>query len=222
MNDHSKNNATKQYNIAYTALNVVLVIIETLLTLLLRFDGNLRRAVYPLATTNTVLCIHSYVPNVTFYATFTINGILLDRQLQPSQQVDVTINGFTWQIAQSLLTNQTAAIKQLQIRGEAQKVEQIKAFLNGIGVNQLLYLITKTLKGDKKADKPKKPYKTLDDYREQITALKEQLNGEKLENTALQTQVSQLQSQNKLLKWVLLVLIILLLVSTVGWGICYF
>lgn len=94
MNDHSKNNATKQYNIAYTALNVVLVIIETLLTLLLRFDGNLRRAVYP-RTTNTVLCIHSYVPNVTFYATFTINGILLDRQLQPSQQVDVTINGFT-------------------------------------------------------------------------------------------------------------------------------
>ena len=80
MKDHSKNNATKQYNIAYTALNVVLVIIETLLTLLLRFDGNLRRAVYPLATTNTVLCIHSYVPNVTFYATFTINGILLDRR----------------------------------------------------------------------------------------------------------------------------------------------
>jgi hypothetical protein len=95
-------------NIATTALNVVLVIIETLLTLLLRFDADLRKVVYPLATTNTVVRIHAYIPNVTFYVTFTVNGILLDSQLQPSQQVDVTINGFTWQIAQMMNNTKNA------------------------------------------------------------------------------------------------------------------
>ena len=124
MNDNFQNSTNAPRNIAPTALNVVLVIIETLLTLLLRFDADLRKVVYPLATTNTVVRIHAYIPNVTFYVTFTVNGILLDSQLQPSQQVDVTINGFTWQIAQNLFTNQPKAIEQLQIRGEAQKTAE--------------------------------------------------------------------------------------------------
>ena len=108
MTQPTDNNTLPQNTLSQTALNVILVVIETLLTLLLRFDGQLRQLAYPLAQDNIVVCIRSYVPHVTFYATFTVNGILLDSELQPSQQVDVTINGFTWQIAQAVFTHKSS------------------------------------------------------------------------------------------------------------------
>ena len=163
MNDNFQTSTNAPSNIATTALNVVLVIIETLLTLLLRFDADLRKTVYPLATTNTVVRIHAYIPNVTFYVTFTVNGILLDSQLQPSQQVDVTINGFTWQIAQNLFTNQPKAIEQLQIRGEAQKMAEVKAFyikLVSISYYKSSQRQSKAIKTSKKPKSLSKPMLT--------------------------------------------------------------
>lgn len=219
MNDNFQTSTNAPSNIATTALNVVLVIIETLLTLLLRFDADLRKTVYPLATTNTVVRIHAYVPSVTFYMTFTVNGILLDSQLQPSQQVDVTINGFTWQIAQNLFTNQPKAIEQLQIRGEAQKTEEVKAFLHQIGINQLLQVITKAVKGDKDQPKVKKPIKTDTDYKQQVEALNSQVNAANLQKTALEAQIVELKSKNQWMKRAAIAFFVLFVICAIGWAV---
>ena len=219
MNDNFQTSTNAPSNIATTALNVVLVIIETLLTLLLRFDADLRKVVYPLATTNTVVRIHAYVPSVTFYVTFTVNGILLDSQLQPSQQVDMTINGFTWQIAQNLFTNQPKAIEQLQIRGEAQKTEEVKAFLHQIGINQLLQVITKAVKGDKDQPKVKKPIKTDTDYKQQVEALNSQVNAANLQKTALEAQIVELKSKNQWMKRAAIAFFVLFVICAIGWAV---
>ena len=195
------------------------MIIETLLTLLLRFDADLRKTVYPLATTNTVVRIHAYVPSVTFYMTFTVNGILLDSQLQPSQQVDVTINGFTWQIAQNLFTNQPKAIEQLQIRGEAQKMAEVKAFLHQIGINQLLQVITKAVKGDKDKQKTKKPIKTDADYKQQVETLNSQVNAANLQKTALEAQIVELKSKNQWMKRAAIAFFVLFVICAIGWAV---
>lgn len=219
MNDNFQTSTNAPSNIATTALNVILVIIETLLTLLLRFDADLRKTVYPLATTNTVVRIHAYVPSVTFYMTFTVNGILLDSQLQPSQQVDVTINGFTWQIAQNLFTNQPKAIEQLQIRGEAQKTAEVKAFLHQIGINQLLQVITKAVKGDKDKQKTKKPTKTDTDYKQQVEALNSQVNAAAVQNTALEAQIVELKSKNQWMKRAAIAFFVLFVICAIGWAV---
>lgn len=219
MNDNFQTSTNAPSNIATTALNVVLVIIETLLTLLLRFDADLRKVVYPLATTNTVVRIHAYVPSVTFYMTFTVNGILLDSQLQPSQQVDVTINGFTWQIAQNLFTNQPKAIEQLQIRGEVQKMAEVKAFLHQIGINQLLQVITKAVKGDKDKQKTKKPTKTDTDYKQQVEALNSQVNAAAVQNTALEAQIVELKSKNQWMKRAAIAFFVLFVICAIGWAV---
>ena len=219
MNDNFQTSTNAPSNIATTALNVVLVIIETLLTLLLRFDADLRKVVYPLATTNTVVRIHAYVPSVTFYVTFTVNGILLDSQLQPSQQVDMTINGFTWQIAQNLFTNQPKAIEQLQIRGEAQKTEEVKAFLHQIGINQLLQVITKAVKGDKDKQKTKKPIKTDADYKQQVETLNSQVNAAAVQNTALEAQIVELKSKNQWMKRAAIAFFVLFVICAIGWAV---
>jgi hypothetical protein len=186
---------------------------------LLRFDADLRKVVYPLATTNTVVRIHAYVPSVTFYMTFTVNGILLDSQLQPSQQVDVTINGFTWQIAQNLFTNQPKAIEQLQIRGEAQKMAEVKAFLHQIGINQLLQVITKAVKGDKDKQKTKKPIKTDADYKQQVETLNSQVNAANLQKTALEAQIVELKSKNQWMKRAAIAFFVLFVICAIGWAV---
>ena len=144
---------------------------------------------------------------------------MLDSQLQPSQQVDVTINGFTWQIAQNLFTNQPKAIEQLQIRGEAQKTEELKAFLHQIGINQLLQVITKAVKGDKDKQKVKKPIKTDADYKQQVEALNTQVNAANLQKTALEAQILELNSKNKWMKRAAIAFFILFIICAIGWAV---
>lgn len=216
-------NTTNSLNhtpLSQTTLKVVLVVIETLLTLLLRFDGQLRQLVYPLAQQNTVVCIRSYVPHVTFYATFTVNGILLDSELQPSQTVDVTINGFTWQIAQAIFTNKPDVIRQLQVRGELDKVAQIQAFLQGIGLNAIIQNLLATLKGKQKdtTDQPTEDSQTTTaTYRERIATQQTTINALTIDQTELKAQNQQLISQNKILKICLGVAVAIALLCALGW-----
>jgi hypothetical protein len=219
MTQPTDNNTLPQNTLSQTALNVILVVIETLLTLLLRFDGQLRQLAYPLAQDNTVVCIRSYVPHVTFYATFTVNGILLDSELQPSQQVDVTINGFTWQIAQAVFTHKSSVIEQLQIRGELDKVAQVKAFLLAIGVTQVVENLKASVIGSKseKDDKEKEPKTTSAQYRERISEQQTQINKLTIAQTEFDTHLAQLKSQNKLLKISLGIAVILCIICAVGW-----
>lgn len=213
-----------------TLLNVVLAVVETIITLLLRFDAPLRQAAYPLAHNNTVVCVRSYVPHVTFYATFTVNGVLLDSQLQPSQQVDVTINGFTWQIAQAIFTNQPKAIDALQMRGEADDVAHVTHFLNTVGVVQVVQqLIASISKKGKKSAQPdgKNPDKNPDtalskqqaiaEYKARISAQESQINALTIEQAQHHAQIAELNSKNKTLTIALAVVAVLWVITLVVW-----
>ncbi|MFW2178073.1 MULTISPECIES: hypothetical protein [unclassified Moraxella] len=210
-------------HLSQNALSVLLVIIETLLTLLLRFDSELRQTVYPLAQQNTVVAIRSYVPHTTFYATFTVNGILLDSQLQPSQQVDVTINGFTWELAQAIFTHKVAGVEKLQLLGEMEKVAQVKQFLLTVGISKIVQNILQSVSGKKpnsdKSDSEKtaKPKTTVAEYRQRIDEQKSQIAQFGITEAELKAQVSELTSKNKLLKNCLLIAIVLFIVCLVGW-----
>lgn len=199
-----------------TALNVILVILETLLTLLLRFDAPLRQIMYPLAQDNTVLCIKSYVPYLTIYATFSVNGVLLDSRLMPNQKVDVTVNGFTWEIVQAIFSQKVSVIEKLQFRGEMDKVAQIKAFFLAIGVVKSVQEIIQKFTG--KAEKTQeKPKKSTEEYKQKIETQKQQINELTVINAELQTALLELKSQNKILKISLGVAVVLFLICAIGW-----
>lgn len=220
MIEHSQNPSPTPNALTQTAINVILVVVETLLTLLLRFDANLRQVAYPLAQDNTGVCIRSYVPNVTIYATFTVNGILLDSELHPNQQVDVTINGFTWQIAQAIFTNKVTTIEQLQLRGELHKVALVKNFLLAVGVGQVVQNLLNASKGDKdeaKAQDIAKPKTTDADYKARIAEQQGVINQLTIEQTEHQTKVLELQSKNKFLTICVAVLAVLMLICLAGW-----
>lgn len=207
-----------QTGFSQTALNVILVVLETLLTLLLRFDAPLRQIMYPLAQDNTVLCIKSYVPHLTIYATFNVNGVLLDSQLPPNQKVDVTVNGFTWEIVQAIFSQKVSAVEKLQFRGEVEKVAQIKAFFLAIGVVKAVQEIVQKFTG-KSQKTEEKPKKSIHDYQQKIENQKQQINELTIKNAEIQTALLELKSQNKILKISLGLAMLLALVCAIGWWI---
>lgn len=202
-------------NFGETALSIILVLAESLLTLLLRFDGHLRQLMYPLAQDNTVLCIRSYVPHVSIYATFTVNGVLLDSHLQPNQQVDVTLNGFTWEVIQAVVSQRVSVVENLHFRGEIEKVAQVKAFFLAISVVTFVQEMLQKFTG--KSQQPsEKPKKSLHEYQQKVELQKQQINELTIKNTEMQTVLLELKSQNKILKVSLGIMMLLFLLCLIG------
>lgn len=201
--------------LAQSVLNVALVMVESFVTLLLRFDANLRQVAYPLATDNVVVCVRSYVPHVTFYATFTYNGVLFDSELTPNQHVDVTINAFTWQLLGAIISNDSKSIDKLQMRGEPLRLEQVRRFLLGMGLGQIVKQLVQTVKGKTEKAEPPKKDDLLVDYKQRITEQQTQINTLTLSHTQLSAENSELKSKNKTLMIGLGVMTVLFLASLV-------
>lgn len=196
-----------------TALDIILVVVETLLALLLRFDADLRQKAYPLVKANTVVCVRSYVPHVTIYATFTVNGILLDRELNPSQTVDITINGFSVQILQAIVSHKPSVIDDLQFRGEIDKVSLLKEFLLTIGVAKLVRTLIASFTGKKSKTDNEKPKTSIYEYKNRIAEQEQQINTLTIQQTEYTATIAELKSQNKILKIALAVIGLLLVIS---------
>ena len=140
-----------QNSISNSLLNIVLVFAESAITLVLRFDANLRKAVYPLAQKSTVVCVRSYLPHTQFYATFTNKGILLDSELPHSAtEPDVVINAYSHQLINSLVSNDVTQINKITMRGGTETVTEVRNFLSQLGVASLFQGLLKQLKGKKK------------------------------------------------------------------------
>lgn len=203
---------TQDFN--QTALDIILVVLETLLALLLRFDADLRQRAYPLVKNNTVVCVRSYVPHVTIYATFTVNGILLDKELNPNQNVDITINGFTWQIAQAIFSHKPSVIDQLQFRGELEPVSLLKDFLLTIGVANVVKTLVDSVTG-KKTKTEDKPKPTVNEYKARIQEQEQQINNLTIQQAEYTSAIAELQSQNKILKIGLALAVVLFIMSVI-------
>ncbi len=216
MSENTKTNF--ENTVTQTLLNVVLMMVESLFTLLLRFDADLRKIVYPLAKDNVVVCIRTYVPHITFYATFSYHGVLLDSQLQQNQQVDVTINTFTWQLAQVIMTHDVKVVDKLQMRGDANKVEQVKNFLLAVGLGQAVQNLLQLVKNkNKKTEEEQLEKKSIDDYKQRINEQKTQIQALTIRQEQLNTALQEMQSKNKILKVSLAVTMVIAIICAMGW-----
>lgn len=191
-------NHPKESNSLLTAF---VVILESILTLILRFDSKLRQTTYPLANKETLVCVRSYVPHEEVYIRFTIKGVLIDTHIPHDKtKADVIINAYSFQLFLALLSNDIKTIDKLQIRGESEQVVWVKDFLVQLGVNNLVQSFkTKFMGGKKEDDKQAKPKKTSEEYQTKIQTLHSELDTINIENKKLTTQLKEQQSKQKIL-----------------------
>lgn len=184
-----------------SVLNVFLVLIESVLALVLRFDPKLRRVVYPLVKAETLVAIRTYLPHTQVYATFSYKGVLIDDNLPIGREPDVVINAYTHELFAALLGQNPDSIDKIQMRGRASDILLLKDFLAQLGVGAVLTNLLGKFQKEKKTPSEKAQYKenkiqTLSDELQIQSKKAQQLHSD---NQKLRTQLAESQSKQKTL-----------------------
>ncbi|ALF60491.1 hypothetical protein [Psychrobacter urativorans] len=191
----------KRSTLSHSLLNIILVFIESALTLLLRLDPELRKAAYPLAKQDTVVCLRMYLPHVEVFATFSFKGVLLDANLPAGRtEPDVIINAYSIQVLNALTTHDAETTDKLQMRGDSAQVQLVKHFIMQMGFGSLIQSVIKRFKGGKgkpKASDAEREVKN-NNYKLRITEQQTQINTLTIKNRELEMTVKELQSKQKL------------------------
>lgn len=209
-----------QNSISNSLLNIILVMIESVITLVLRFDPSLRRAIYPLVKRNAVVCVRTYLPHVQVYATFTNKGILLDgSQKDQNREADVVINAYSHQLLNAIVSNDVTQVNKITMRGNTDIVAEVRFFLVQLGVASLVQSIIKTVKGGRSgASKEETKPKTDDkDYKARIEEQQQQLNTLSIRNRELEITVKEKESKQKILLIALGVMTLIAIAAITGW-----
>jgi hypothetical protein len=209
----------KRSTLSHSFLNIILVFIESALTLLLRLDPELRKAAYPLAKQGTVVALRLYLPHVEVFATFSTKGVLLDAQLPIGRsEPDVVINAYSIQIINAITTHDSETTEKLQMRGESIQVQLVKQFIMQLGLGSLIQGLIKKIKGGKAKTKPTEAdlEEKKNNYKLRIKEQQTQINTLTIKNRELETTVRELQSKQKMLMIVTVVALVIMIGSIIA------
>ena len=209
----------KRSTLSHSFLNIILVFIESALTLLLRLDPELRKAAYPLAKQGTVVALRLYLPHVEVFATFSTKGVLLDAQLPIGRsEPDVVINAYSIQIINAITTHDSETTEKLQMRGESIQVQLVKQFIMQLGLGSLIQGLIKKIKGGKAKTKPTEAdlEEKKNNYKLRIKEQQTQINTLTIKNRELETTVRELQSKQKTLMIVTVVALVIMIGSVIA------
>ncbi|NYR09496.1 hypothetical protein [Psychrobacter sp. BI730] len=209
----------KRSTLSHSFLNIILVFIESALTLLLRLDPELRKAAYPLAKQGTVVALRLYLPHVEVFATFSTKGVLLDAQLPIGRsEPDVVINAYSIQVINAITTHDSETTEKLQMRGESIQVQLVKQFIMQLGLGSLIQGLIKKIKGGKTKTKPTEAdlEEKKNNYKLRIKEQQTQINTLTIKNRELETTVRELQSKQKMLMIVSVVALVIMIGSVIA------
>ncbi|MFK3915670.1 MULTISPECIES: hypothetical protein [Psychrobacter] len=209
----------KRSTLSHSFLNIILVFIESALTLLLRLDPELRKAAYPLAKQGTVVALRLYLPHVEVFATFSTKGVLLDAQLPIGRsEPDVVINAYSIQVINAITTHDSETTEKLQMRGESIQVQLVKQFIMQLGLGSLIQGLIKKIKGGKAKTKPTEAdlEEKKNNYKLRIKEQQTQINTLTIKNRELETTVRELQSKQKTLMIVTVVALVIMIGSVIA------
>ena len=209
----------KRSTLSNSLLNIILVFIESALTLLLRLDPELRKAAYPLAKQGTVVALRLYLPHVEVFATFSTKGVLLDAQLPIGRsEPDVVINAYSIQVINAITTHDSETTEKLQMRGESVQVQLVKQFIMQLGLGSLIQGLIKKFKGGKGKSKPteKEMADKKSSYKLRIKEQQTQITTLTIKNRELETTVKELESKQKMLVIVTIAALVIMVASLIA------
>ncbi len=206
----------KRSTLSHSLLNIILVFVESALTLLLRLDSDLRKAAYPLAKQGTVVCLRLYLPHIEVFATFSYKGVLLDAKLPANRsEPDVIINAYSVEIIKAIATHDSDTIDKLQMRGEHLQVQMVRAFITQVGLGGLVQSLLKKFKGSDNSNNPSAAEKEekANRYKVRIADQQTKINTLTIKNRELETSVKELQSKQKTMMITAVIAIVIAIIT---------
>lgn len=191
----------KRSTLSQSLLSIILVFIESALTLLLRLDPELRKAAYPLAKRESVVCLRLYLPHVQVFATFSYKGVLLDAKMPAGRsEPDVIINAYSIEVIKAITTHDSETVDKLQMRGELAQVQLVRQFITQVGLGGLIQSAIKKFKGGNKTKPSTAQTEEKNNYYKlRISEQQTQINTLTAKNRELETTIKELHSKQKVL-----------------------
>lgn len=192
-----------------TLLSVVLVIAESLLSLLIRFNKPLKTRLLPLVAKDLVVCIRTYLPHYVFFLSFTEKGVLFDSQLPETRSAeDVLVTGSSITLVRLLLTGDETLVKKLQFRGESHEISLLQECVENMGLRNVMQDMFENIK-DFTPEKQQEKQQALSQFQAQVSLQENTIESLNHSLAASQAQTTSLQKHIRML----LGFIVLLLVA---------
>lgn len=117
---------------------VLLIILESLITFLLKTDRSSRQQARALIQREALIEVRTYFPADTFYATFTSKGVLLDFSLPEGRMIDGIVTASIPDLTRAFMTAPPQILEKIRVEGDDELVESLKALMNLFNIQHIM------------------------------------------------------------------------------------
>lgn len=129
------NQAAKERNVFQSFL---LIVIETLLTFLLKHDRTSKLQAQNLIQRRAIICFKTYLPSDTFYVTFAPQGVLFDYEIAANSPICATVTASTPDLLRAFLTARPHIMERIRITGDKILADELHQLMECFNVPQIL------------------------------------------------------------------------------------
>lgn len=195
---------------------VLLIILESLITFLLKTDRRSRQQAHALIQREVVIEVRTYFPADTFYATFTSKGVLLDFGLPEGRMIDGVVTASIPDLTRAFMTAPPHILEKIRIEGDDELVEALRSLMNLFNIQHIMRNWWRGVWGDEEQQEkePKYNVKRMRRLQHQLDEQHKTIEGLNLQIHEQTYQYRQLQYRYQRTLWIagavtgLLVLII--------------
>lgn len=129
------NQAAKERNVFQSFL---LIVIETLLTFLLKHDRTSKLQAQNLIQRRAIICFKTHLPSDTFYVTFAPQGVLFDYEIATNSKIHATVTASTPDLLRAFLTARPHIMERIRITGDQVLAEELHQLMECFNVPQIM------------------------------------------------------------------------------------
>lgn len=127
--------ASKERHVFHSFL---LIVIETLLTFLLKHDRMSRLQAQHLIERRAVICFKTHLPSDTFYVTFAPQGVLFDYEILKNTQIDATVTASTPDLLRAFFTARPQIMEKIRISGDPRLSQELHQLMECFNIPQII------------------------------------------------------------------------------------
>lgn len=127
--------ATKERNLLQSFL---LIVIETLLTFLLKHDRTSKLQAQNLIKQRAVICFKTHLPSDTFFVTFAPQGVLFDFEVSEAAKIGATVTASTPDLLRAFFTAGPQIMGKIRITGDQLLSDELFQLMECFNLPQIL------------------------------------------------------------------------------------
>ena len=177
-------------------LNVVMIILETIYSFVLKHDRVVRLQAKKFVDQQTTIKINSYIPYFDFYVQFTDKGILFDLK-EPEQAPQLSVSSTLLDLVQIFAFANKRSMKKLRIEGDQLLKDEFRDLLIHLTAPKLLSDWKKWLTNPDDDQRTTASSKRIAPLLEKIDIQRSKINTLQVEVKQYQNRIKKLQTRQK-------------------------